>query len=195
VGRQARLDRKAPTTHVNTLAEKTKGLATEFPIFIDRLEIGSDGEEGHFLQKRCAINPFPSSVVDLQVVARMFEDVGFRDFFLKLRSGSVVLLGLEKALHIINLTSQGVVRDFIEVVPQNEQHSESKQELGGGKDCEIGQRKPPADGESSYHFINRSSIKIPLEEHSQPRAQCESGSDSHWCRSCYAAAEQKHQAY
>src|SRR5229473_2582127 len=102
----------------------------------------------------------------------MLEDIGFGDLFLKLRGGCVFLLGIQEALKIINLTRKSVIRDFIEVVPQNEPHSESKQELGNGKNREIGQREPPTDGESSHHLLIYEQVR--RGGHTRLRVRCES---------------------
>src|SRR5713226_4679270 len=107
-------------------------------------------KERHLLHERGAVDPFVRGQVDLQVVTRVLEDVGFGDFFLKFGDGSVLLLRFQKVPQVINLVGQFVVGNLIEAVSKDEPHAESEDQLSGGKYQQIPECQPQADGQSLH---------------------------------------------
>jgi len=83
----------------------------------------------------------------LKVIAGAFRTVLFGDLSAKLIQGLIGALAFEKSTHIFYLCSQSSINNVMQVLPQDEPHSHSKNKLSEGEDRQIPGRQSQSDGE------------------------------------------------
>src|ERR1017187_5248676 len=131
------------TVGIDLLAEKTKALFAELPVLEARVSsrIELKGRESVLLQEGRTIDQFSIRGENLHVLTRMLEHVSFGHLFLHFGDGCVFILSTEEILHILDLISQCVVREFVKVLPKHEPHAYAENELRKRENGKVPERE------------------------------------------------------
>src|SRR5208282_4356794 len=102
----------------------------------------------------------------------MLNAVTFTYFLVKLGDRGVLLLGLEEALQVLDLTPEVVIHHVIKIVPKDEPHAYAEDGLGQSENGQVPERETHADRKSSHICCPMSTV--PCESYIPPRARYES---------------------
>src|ERR1700687_1219890 len=127
-GRNAHLNGIDVAVDIQLLNNKTEVPALDFATSQDRPRDSIRAYEFRRmrLQESGAIDQLAVFCIDLKIIAGMFNGVGLVHFLPYLSEGTLLGLGLQEVLLVVDLLFEAVVDQVIQIMPQDQPHARAE---------------------------------------------------------------------